>query len=204
MKACGASSFRSSRVDGADLIRLFVAPLEAAGVPYMVTGGVAAVIYGDPRFTRDVDIVLDLAPTEASALLASFDERAFYLPPHETVVEESRREEGGHFNLIDRDTGLRADVYLRGSDPLHAWAFEHRRRVTGPGTGLWVAPPEYVILRKLQYWEASGSDRHLRDIAAMLEISGEGVDGSVLADWVERLGLEGAFAEAESYRRPSD
>ena len=40
-----------------DLVGVFVRPLEALGIPYMVTGGVAAVIYGDPRFTRDINIV---------------------------------------------------------------------------------------------------------------------------------------------------
>jgi hypothetical protein len=43
-----------------DLIALFIGPLEDAKIPYMITGGVAAVIYGDPRFTRDVDVVVEL------------------------------------------------------------------------------------------------------------------------------------------------
>jgi hypothetical protein len=43
-----------------DLVGLFVAPLESLGLDYMITGGVASVIYGDPRFTRDIDLVLEL------------------------------------------------------------------------------------------------------------------------------------------------
>jgi hypothetical protein len=43
-----------------DLVGLFVAPLEALGLQYMITGGVAAVIYGDSRFTRDIDLILEL------------------------------------------------------------------------------------------------------------------------------------------------
>ncbi|MGH7480620.1 MAG: hypothetical protein ACRELV_00565 [Longimicrobiales bacterium] len=43
-----------------DLIGLFVEPIERLELSYMITGGVASVIYGDPRFTRDVDIVLEL------------------------------------------------------------------------------------------------------------------------------------------------
>jgi hypothetical protein len=46
------------------LITLFVAPLHRAGIPYVVTGGVASVIYGEPRLTRDIDLVL--APTCAT------------------------------------------------------------------------------------------------------------------------------------------
>jgi len=53
-----------------DLVRLFIEPLERLGVRYMVTGGVASVVYGDPRFTRDVGVVLELRPAlvDSSAL----------------------------------------------------------------------------------------------------------------------------------------
>jgi hypothetical protein len=51
-----------------DLIRLFVEPLEAIDISYMITGGVASVIYGDPRFTRDVDIVMELRQAKARVL----------------------------------------------------------------------------------------------------------------------------------------
>jgi len=36
--------------------------LEARGIPYMVIGGHAAVLYGGPRLTRDIDITLDDRP----------------------------------------------------------------------------------------------------------------------------------------------
>lgn len=39
--------------------------LEAAGVRYVVVGGLAVVLHGHPRLTADVDIVLDLAPEAA-------------------------------------------------------------------------------------------------------------------------------------------
>ena len=54
-----------------DLVGLFVAPLEALGLQYMITGGVAAVIYGDPRFTRDIDLILELPKPDAKGLLLS-------------------------------------------------------------------------------------------------------------------------------------
>jgi hypothetical protein len=54
------------------------------------------VVYGDPRFTRDIDVVLDLDPSAVSALLAAFDPAAFYVPPQEALVEEIQRVEGGH------------------------------------------------------------------------------------------------------------
>jgi hypothetical protein len=74
-----------------DLVGLFVEPLETTGITYMITGGVASVIYGDPRFTRDVDIVMELTRAGIPVLASAFDEDAFYVPPSETLAEESNR-----------------------------------------------------------------------------------------------------------------
>lgn len=182
-----------------DLIGLFVAPLEVSGVPYMVTGGVATVIYGDPRFTRDIDVVLDLRPEHVSRLSAAFEGDAYYVPPLEVLREEAARSPAGHFNVIHRDTALRADVYLAGNDPLHRWAFERRLRLEGGDTEVWVAPLEYVVLRKLQYYRASGSDRHLRDVAMMLRVSGELLDTDAMARWLTELELADLYRLAEGF-----
>ena len=45
---------------GPDELELFVARLETIGAPYMVTGATAAIIYGQPRMTNDLDVVLSL------------------------------------------------------------------------------------------------------------------------------------------------
>jgi len=182
-----------------DLIGLFVAPLEVAKVTYMVTGGVASVVYGDPRFTRDVDLVVELDAASAERLTDAFTESAFYLPPQEALIEELSRRDGWHFNIIHRETALRADVYLAGEDPFHAWALEHRRRIDVGGIAIWLAPLDYVIVRKLEYFRASGSDRHLRDVAMMLRISGALSDPSVLRGWSDRRGVADLLEKARTF-----
>jgi hypothetical protein len=106
---------------------------------------------------------------------------------------------GGHFNVIHRETALRADVYLGGDDVLIRWAFDRRLRLRVGDIEIRVAPIEYVILRKLEYYEQSGSDRHLRDVAMMLRISGETVDWDVMLEWVHRLGLQKTLDRARQY-----
>lgn len=182
-----------------DLIALFIAPLERVGVSYMITGGVASVIYGDPRFTRDVDVVMELGQAAVTRLAGAFDHEDFYVPPLEVLAEEAGRSRGGHFNLIHRETALRADVYLAGDDPLHAWAFGRRERMEVEGAAIWVAPIEYVILRKLQYFQRSGSERHVRDVAMMLRISDDAIDFEALRDWSVRLELEDVLEEVRRY-----
>lgn len=182
-----------------DLISLFIRPLEAASMKYMVTGGVASVIYGDPRFTRDIDIVLSLTGSDVERFSSLFSEDDFYVPPLETLRLEAGRERYGHFNVIHRDTALRADVYLLGSDPLHVWGFEHRKSLPIGEHSISIAPIEYVILRKLEYFRESGSDRHVRDVAMMLQISAEIIDHKELQSWIVRLKLEGALDAAVAY-----
>ena len=62
-----------------DLVGLFVVPLNQLGFRYMVTGAVAAVIYGEPRFTRDIDVVVDIQAADAARFVAAFPEPAFYV-----------------------------------------------------------------------------------------------------------------------------
>jgi hypothetical protein len=182
-----------------DLVGLFVAPLQRLGLNYMVTGGVAAVAYGDPRFTRDVDIVLALARGEVGSFAEAFSEPDFYLPPREVLTEEMNRRTGGHFNVIHRDTALRADVYLVGDDPFHAWALARRHTIHVDTGKIQLAPIEYVIVRKLEYFQASGSDRHLRDIAMMLAVSGDLIDSTALQAWSARLGVSDALDLATKF-----
>ncbi len=186
-------------MESPDLIGLFVRPLEALGIPYMVTGGVASVIYGDPRFTRDIDIVLKLDPSETARFATAFDPARYYVPPPDALRREAGRLRLGHFNVIHKDTGLRADVYVLDHGELHQWGFSRRIALALEATTVSLAPPEYVIVRKLQYYRDSGSDRHLRDIAMMLRMSADRIDLAEIASWTSRLGLEGQWAAAQAF-----
>lgn len=41
-----------------DLIKLFIERFDKLGDSYIVTGSVASIIYGEPRLTHDIDIVI--------------------------------------------------------------------------------------------------------------------------------------------------
>jgi len=177
-------------VQAPDLVSLFVVPLNTLGISYMVTGAVAAIIYGEPRLTRDLDLVVALGPGDAARLVAAFPGDQFYVPPLEVVEHEGRRPTGGHFNVIHHATTLKADCYAIGTDPLHAWAMDRRVRQDAGGVDVWVAPPEYVIVRKLEWLRDGASWKHLDDIRAMLRVSGSQLDQATLDQWIARLGLE--------------
>ncbi|MEJ7809779.1 MAG: hypothetical protein WKG32_05105 [Gemmatimonadaceae bacterium] len=172
-----------------DLHRLILRPLHGTGIEYMVTGAVAAIAYGEPRMTNDVDVVVRLTAEGPSLLSRAFPESAYYVPPIEVMEEERRRPRFGHFNIMHHETALRADVYIAGDDPLHAWALPRRRAESVAGGAVWFAPVEYVIVRKLEYFAQSGSDRHLRDIGGIVRISGGEIDLAALDALVTERGL---------------
>ena len=168
----------------------FLDPLERLNLPYCVTGSVAASVYGEPRLTADIDVVLLLGPQDVPGLRRVFPEADYYAPPDEALRAALG---GGMFNLVHHASQFKADIYVAAGDPLHAWALEHRRRIDVAGTGAWIAPPEYVILRKLEFFREGGSDKHLRDIRFMLAATP--VDRHFIEAEVDKRGLSGPWRQ---------
>ncbi len=171
------------------LFLVFLEPLNRATIPYMVTGSVAGIVYGEPRVTHDVDLVVELEAERIAEFVGLFPCDEFYCPPEAVIHTEIGREARGHFNLIHHATGFKGDIYPVGQDPLHRWAMERRRSAEFEEHQVWVAPPEYVILRKLQYYQEGGSDKHLRDIRNILAMSGSAIDRADLETRISALGL---------------
>jgi hypothetical protein len=185
----------------AELFLLFTAPLDAAQIAYMISGSVASMVYGEPRLTNDVDIVVALIASRAADIEKLFPLTDFYCPPTEVIAVETRRPRRGHFNLIHHGTGYKADIYTAGTDPLQAWGLRHRRAIeVVPGKSLWIAPPEYVILRKLEYYREGQSEKHILDILGMLDVSGDMLDQSFLGEQIAHMNLSREWQVVTSRR----
>jgi len=180
-----------------NLFQIFTTRLNRMGIRYMVTGAVAAIIYGEPRLTNDVDFVIELKPEDFAKFEQAFPADEFYCPDKETIKLEARRASRGHFNIINHETGFKADFYLVGQDELHHWAMAKRKEFIVEGESFWLAPPEYVIFRKLEYYREGGSEKHLRDIAGILALSCESIDFDQLQKKIEAYGLGKEWAEAQ-------
>jgi len=177
-----------------DPILVFTRPLNAYRIPYMVTGSSACIVYGEPRLTHDIDMVIELTSVSIPLIIRAFPSREFYSPPEDVLSVEARRPTRGHFNLIHHDTGLKGDCYLIGEDPLHHWGFERRRVIKIDDTPVQFAPPEYVIIRKLEYFREGGSPKHLQDIRGILNATGDTLDMAALHSFIKQRQLESPWA----------
>jgi len=166
----------------------------------MIAGGVAAIVYGEPRLTLDLDVVASLSADDAVRFARQFAEPDFYCAPPEAIAAEASREAHGHFNVLHLETDARADVYLAGQDSLARRGLADRRTIQLVGRTVPIAPPEYVILHKLRFRQQGASERHLRDVRAMLRVLGDSIDAAALARDVAAFGLTAAWREMEAQR----
>lgn len=173
-----------------ELFLLFVRHFNRAGIRYVIAGSVAAIFYGEPRFTNDLDVVVFLNEVDIRRLAEIFPSSDFYVPPAEAITTEVERGRSGHFNIIHMDSSFKTDLYPTGRDEFNAWAFRNKRRIEFQGEMLVLAPPEYVIVRKLEYFREGGSEKHLRDIRAMLNVSGDAINRDDLNYWIQRQSVE--------------
>ena len=180
----------------ANLFLVFLERLNRGNFQYMVTGSVASTIYGEPRVTNDIDIVVELAVDDAAGLVRLFECAEFYCPPPQ-VLEAEILSQSGHFNIIHHNSGFKADIYAAAGDELHTWAMGRRQKVKIEGCDVWLAPPEYVIIRKLQYYREGKSEKHLRDIKRMLDVMRVSIDMADLRPRIAHLGLQNEWNLAQ-------
>jgi hypothetical protein len=106
----------------------------------------------------------------------------------ETVREAILRQE--QFNIIHPESGIKIDVIIKQDTPFDDSRFKRLHRIY-PAESYQAnfAAPEDVIIKKMEYYQAGGSEKHLRDIAGILKISGEIVDWDYITKWAKRLDL---------------
>ena len=183
-------------MEQSELLRHCTTVLEQLGLRYFVTGSVATIFYGEPRFTNDIDIVVDLPSSRISDFCRAFPSEDFYVSEEAVRRAISRK---GQFNVIHPASGLKVDVMIPSEDAFNRSRFARIRRLR-PASDFDTAfaSPEDVILKKLEYYREGGSEKHLRDIAGVLKISGAQIDLTYIDEWASRLELSEVWAKARA------
>ncbi|MDP9468663.1 MAG: hypothetical protein M3P32_08010 [Chloroflexota bacterium] len=165
--------------------------LDAAAIPYMVTGSVASSFHGEPRATRDIDIVVDPTPQALDAFVRSLPADAFYV---DLGAARTALAERGQFNVIESASGWKADLVIRKDRPFSIEEFARRQPVALLGTATFIASPEDLIIAKLEWAKFAESERQLRDVTAILAVSGDRLDYRYIERWVSALGLRDVWS----------
>ncbi len=173
------------------LINTVIEHLDGAGVPYMVTGSVASSYHGEPRATRDLDVVIDPDGASLASLVGRLGGAGLYVDREAALVALATR---GQFNAIDRSSGWKVDFVIRRDRPFSREEFGRRLPAELLGTPAWIVTPEDAILVKLEWALASGSDRQLTDASALLRIGRDTLDFGYLDRWADELGLREAWS----------
>jgi hypothetical protein len=162
-------------------------------IPYLVTGAVASIAYGEPRLTNDIDVVADLKEDDIPRLKRCFPEEEFFFDV-EFALKAVRRK--SQFNIINAGSGLKVDIIAKRKDAFDESRF-HRIKRFEPlaGTKVNFASPEDVIIKKMQYYVEGRSDKHIRDIVGMLRISEDLIDVNYVERWAQKLGLNNVWQE---------
>ncbi|MFN5513699.1 MAG: hypothetical protein ACK5CA_02840 [Cyanobacteriota bacterium] len=163
--------------------------LDALGIPYHVGGSVASSIWGEMRYTQDIDIVADIQEGQVRSLFDAFSPR-FYVS--EVAVTEAIKL-GQSFNLIDNETGWKIDIFLLDKDPFQISRFQRRKRVIVNETGetLSFSSPEDTIIQKLIWYQKTDkqSSQQWRDILGILKLQQSDLDLTYLQHWTKILRL---------------
>lgn len=160
--------------------------LDRLGLDYFITGSIASSVYGEMRFTDDVDVVVLLRPKDVDGICEAFAGAEFIIDAYSV---RQAIETDGEFNIMHPSSGQRVDVMLPADTDFNEARFDARRRKALPGgTEGWVASPEHVILKKMEFYNLSGSPKHLRDITAMLMVQGDAIDRPYIEMMALRMG----------------
>lgn len=184
---------------GTDLLRLVVSELDAAGIPHMLTGSVAAAWHGGGRATMDIDLVIDPAPSQLDAFVRSVASAGVYVSPEAAREALALR---SMFNVVDTNSGWKVDCIIRKARPFSEQEFARRRAVVHEGLRLWVATVEDLVVAKLEWAALGGSLRQLEDVGALLHVAGTDVDRAYVEHWVSDLGLMAQWREALRLAEP--
>ena len=174
-------------MDQPELLRHTTVALDELGVGYMLVGSFASTAYGEPRFTQDIDIVIELPEVLVDPFCGKFPEPDFFVSKEAVTDAIARRFQ---FNVLHLSSGVKIDfIFPEDNDWGRDQLRRSRRIAILPEHEANTASPEDVIIGKLRYYSLGESDKHIRDIAGMLKVSGTDIDRESITRWAEQLGL---------------
>jgi len=152
--------------------------LKKASIPYMVIGGQAVLLYGEPRLTRDIGVTLGIGVDELARIKR-------VLPAMSLKVLVKKDQEFVKRTMvlpaIDRESDIRVD-FIFSFSPYERQAIERARDVKIGRTIVTFASLEDVVIHKV----ISGRPRDLEDIRSIL-VKNPKYDSDYISGWLKEF-----------------
>lgn len=152
--------------------------LDGRSLPYMIIGGQAVLLYGEPRLTRDIDVTLGVDTSRLGDLLEAVREACFR-PLPEDVPRFVRNTMV--LPVVDEESGIRVD-FIFSFTPYEQEAIDRAQTVDMEGQSVRFASVEDVIVHKI----FAGRPRDLEDVRSII-IRNPEIDGCYVTDWLEQF-----------------
>lgn len=175
--------------------------LDKLGISYAITGGMSVVVWGRPRFTADIDVVIALTNQQVTGLASAFRTLGEGVYVDDEMIRNAYRR-GGEFNIIDSISGVKVDFWV-GKDEIARAQLARRVPQRISGVDVYFLSPEDLIVSKLIWFRKSESTRHLEDIESVLAISGDRVDRNYVNSQAGRLGLRDLWRKVSEKAVPT-
>lgn len=157
------------------LLKLLASELDRARIPYMVIGGQAVQLYGEPRMTRDIDLTLGLGVEGLDRVLGVCGRCG--LKPLPAAPADFVRETMVLPALEER-TGIRVD-FVFSFAAYERQAIGRSRPVELGGVSVRFAAVEDVVIHKL----VAGRPRDLEDARTII-VKNPGLDRGYVDGWL--------------------
>ena len=157
----------------------------------MLAGSIASSLHGQPRATNDVDIVIAPDEKQLICFVESLGEDYY------VSLEAARNAfaQNSMFNVIDNQSGWKADFIIRKDRPFGHQEFERRCTVKIRGLDVWATSPEDTILTKLEWAKDNQSEQQLRDALSIVIVQWYRLDMDYLKHWAVQLKIENSLKE---------
>jgi hypothetical protein len=142
------------------LLKKIALQLKGASIPYMVIGGQAVLVYGEPRLTRDIDITLGMGVNGLDKIKKII--KAIGL---KILVEKEKEfvEQNMVLPTLDKKSGLRVD-FIFSFSPYERQAIERGKDIKLGRTLVKFASLEDLVIHKV----IAGRARDLEDVRSIL------------------------------------